>query len=51
MEEAPPKMEDNKPQVHDTMEEFNLGTMEEPRITYISYLLSTNLKEHIVSLL
>ena len=51
LEQAPPKMEDNKPQVHDAMEEFNLGTMEEPRITYISYLLSTNLKEHIVSLL
>ena len=44
-------MEDNKPQVHNPMEEVNLGTMEEPRITYISSLLSTNLKEHILSLL
>ena len=50
-ERVPLKMEDNKPQVYDPMEEVNLGTMEEPRITYISYLLSTNLKEHIISLL
>ena len=44
-------MEDNKPQVHDPMEEVNLGTMEEPRITYISSLLPSNLKGHIMSLL
>ena len=44
-------MEDNKPQVNDPMENVNLGTMEELRITYISSLLSTNLKEHIISLL
>ena len=44
LEQAPPKMEDNKLQVHDPMEEFNLGTVEEPRITYISSLLFTNLK-------
>ena len=44
-------MEDNKPQVHDPMEEVNLDTVEEPRITIISSLLSTNLKEHIISLL
>ena len=44
-------MENNKPQVHDPMEEVNLGTMEEPRITYINSLLSTNLKEQIISLL
>ena len=49
--QALPKMEDNKPQVHDPMEEVNLGTVEEPRITYISSLLSTNLKEQIISLL
>ena len=35
LEQSPPKMEDNKPQVHDPKEEVNLGTMEEPRITYI----------------
>ena len=51
LEQAPPKMEDNKPQVHDPIEEVNLGTVEEPMITYINSLLSTNLKEHIISLL
>ena len=51
LEQAPPKMEDNKPQVHDIMEEVNLGIMEEPKITYISFLLPTNLKELIISLL
>ena len=45
------KLEDNKPQVHDLMEEIILGTVEDPRITYISYLLSNNLKEQIISLL
>ena len=44
-------MEDSKPQIHDLMEEVNLDTMEELRITYISSLLSTNLKKHIISLL
>ena len=48
LEQAPPEMEDNKPQVHDAREEVNLSTVEEPRITYISFLLSTNLKEHII---
>ena len=33
------------------MEVVNLGTMEESRITYISSLLYTNLKEQIISLL
>ena len=42
-------MEDNKPQVHDPMEEVNLGTMEKPRITYINFLLPTDLKEKIIS--
>ena len=51
LEQAPPKMEDNKPQVHDPMEEINLDTVEEPRITYTSSLLHTNLKEHMISLL
>ena len=45
LEQAHPKMEDNKPQVHDPMEEVNLGIMEDPRISYISSLLPTNLKE------
>ena len=33
LEQAPHKFEDMQPQVHDPMEEVNLGTMEEPRIT------------------
>ena len=45
LKKAHPKREDNKPQVHDPMEEVNLGTMKEPRITYINSPLSTNLKE------
>ena len=49
LEQAPPKIEDNKPQVHDPMEEVNLDTLEMPMITYIGSLLSTNLKEHIIS--
>ena len=44
-------MEDNKPQVHDPMEEVNLDTMEELRIMFISSLLPTDLKELIISLL
>ena len=35
----------NKPQVHDPMEEVNLDTVEEPMIIHIGSLLSTNLKE------
>ena len=33
------------------MEEVNLDIVEETKITYISSLLSTNLKEHMISLL
>ena len=44
-------MEDNKPQVHDSMEEVNIDTMKKPRITYISSLLPTNLTKQIISLL
>lgn len=45
LDKVPPKMEDIKPKVHDPMEENNLGTQEEPRITYISSLLLTDLKK------
>ena len=51
LEQAPPKMKDNKPQVHNPMEEVNLGNVEEPKIAYISSLLSINLKVQIISLL
>ena len=30
--QAPPKMEDNKPQVHDPIEEVNLGTWKSQRL-------------------
>ena len=51
LEKAPPKFEDMQPQVHDPMEEVNLGTMEESRITYISSLLPSDLKEGIIAIL
>ena len=51
LEQAPPKLEDMQPQVHDPMEEVNLGIVEELRITNISSLLFTKLKEKIISLL
>ena len=44
LEQAPPKFKDTQPQVHDTMEEVNLDTMEELRITYISSLLPFDFK-------
>ena len=47
LEQDPIKFEDMQPQVLDPMEEVNLGTMEEPRITYISFLLPSDLKEGI----
>ena len=48
LKQAPPKFEDVQPQVHDLMEEVNLGTVEEPRITYISSLLPSDFKEGII---
>ena len=51
LEQAPPKFEDKQPQVHDPMKQVNLGTVEEPRITYISYLLPSNLKVGIIAIL
>ena len=44
LKEAPPKFKDAVPEVTDPMEEVNLGTLEEPRITYVSSLLQDNLK-------
>ena len=51
LEQAPPKFEDMQPQVHDPMEEVNLGTVEEPKITYISSLLPSDFKEGIIATL
>ena len=49
LEQAPPKFEDMQPQVHDPMEKVNLDTMEDPRITYISSSLPSDLKEGIIA--
>ena len=35
LEQAPPKFEDTRPQVYNPMEEVNLDTDKELRITYI----------------
>ena len=51
LEQAPYKFEDTQPQVHDPMKEVNLNTVEEPRITYISSLLPSDLKEEIIAIL
>ena len=51
MEQAPPKFKDTQPQVHEPIEEVNLGTMEEQRITYISSLLPSDFKEEIIATL
>ena len=51
LNQAPHKLKDMQPQVHDPMEEVNLGTMEELRITYISSLLPFNFKEGIIATL
>ena len=51
LEQAPPKFEDTQPQVHDPIEEVNLSTLEEPRITYISSLLPYEFNEGILTIL
>ena len=51
LKEAPPKFEDVVPKVTDPLEEVNLGTLEEPRITYVSSLLQDDLKRQIVEVL
>ena len=51
LEQAPLKFEDTQPQVHDLMEEVNLGIVEESMITYISSLLHFDLKERIIATL
>ena len=48
LEQAPSKFEDTQHQVHDPMEEVNLGTVEESRITYISSLLPSEFKEGVI---
>ena len=50
LEQAPPKFDDMQPQLHDPIEEVNLGNVEETRITYISSLLPSDLKEWIIAI-
>lgn len=45
------KFEDSKLQVHDSMEEVNLDTVLEPRVTYISSLLPLDLNKEIITIL
>lgn len=42
LDRAPTKMEDVAPEVLDPLEEVNLGTPEEPRVTYVSSSLSSH---------
>ena len=51
LKQGPPNFEDTQPQVHNPMEEVNLDTVEELRITYISSLLPSDLKEGIIEIL
>ena len=48
LKEAPTKFEDTKPEVTDPLDEINLGSLEEPRVTYVSSLLQGDLKEQII---
>ena len=48
LKEAPIKFEDTKPEVTDPLEEINLGSLEEPKVTYVSSLLQGDLKEQII---
>ena len=51
LEQAPPKFEDTQPQVQDPIEEGNLGSVEEPRITYINSLLPFDFEDGIIATL
>ena len=51
VQEAPVRLEDYIHEVQDPLEEINLGTDQEPRITYISSLLKPELKKEIIELL
>ena len=51
LKKAPQKFEYVEPEVTNPMEEVNLGTLEEPRITYVSSLLQDDIKRQIVEVL
>ena len=51
VKEAPPCLQDDQHKVQDPLEEINLGTEKEPRITYVSSLLKEEVKKELVTLL
>ena len=51
VQEVPVHLEDYRHEVQDPLEEINLGTDQEPRITYISSLMGPELKKEIIKLL
>ena len=51
VKEAPPCLQNDQHKVQDPLEEINLGTEKEPRITYISSLLKKEVKKELVALL
>ena len=51
VKKAPPRLQDNQHKVQEPLEEINLGTEKEPRITYVSSLLKEEVKKELVTLL
>ena len=51
LKEAPTKFKDTKLEVTDSLAEINFGSLEEPRVTYVSSLLQEELKEKVVHIL
>ena len=51
LEQAPPKLEDTQPKIHDPTEEVNLDIVKESRMTYISPLLPSDFKKGIIATL
>ena len=49
--EATPRLQDDQHKVQDPLEEINLGTEKEPKITYVSSLLKEEVKKELVTLL
>ncbi|XP_075084754.1 uncharacterized protein LOC142168006 [Nicotiana tabacum] len=49
--EAPPQLEDGEQSTVDELKELNLGTLEDPRLTFISALLTTQEEEEYFKLL
>ena len=51
VKEAPLCLQDDQHKVQDPLEEINLGTEKEPRVTYVSSLLKEEVKKELVTLL